>query len=56
MNEKRLPGAPWDERYIVRLLTRDGYDRVMANGYEYTREDKRQTGEALRLLHAEVRA
>jgi hypothetical protein len=48
---KELPGAPWAEAYIVRLLLKDGFDLVIANGYEYTRETKTRTQRALDVLN-----
>jgi len=51
---KELPGAPWAEAYIVKLL-KDGFDLVIANGYEYTRETKIRTQRALGVLNG-VRA
>lgn len=40
---KVLPGAPWDDGYILELLRDDGYDIVVANGYEYTLEGRQRT-------------
>lgn len=51
---KRLPGAPWDEAYILGLL-RGGWDAVVANGFQYTLvpEARVRTAEAARWLNGE---
>lgn len=51
MKVKELPGAPWDEAYVRDLLLDDGYDLVIANGFEYTRENKQRTDQARNLLN-----
>ncbi|MFY3742237.1 MAG: hypothetical protein HMLIMOIP_002701 [Candidatus Nitrosomirales archaeon] len=46
MRIKHLPGGPWDEQYVYRLLTgnRHGgkqqpYDIVIVDGVQYTLKD-----------------
>jgi hypothetical protein len=51
---KVLPGAPWDEYHILRLLECDGYDLVIANGFEYTLTSKEMTPLALQALKGEI--
>jgi len=51
MGTKELPGAPWDESYIAKLLTSGEFDLVVANGYEYTRSARTRTGRAVLLLN-----
>ena len=48
---KVLPGAPWDESYILDLLVKEGYDVVLANGWEYNREEKKRTPRARAALN-----
>jgi len=50
---KELPGAPWDEFYVASLLE-GGYDRVIANGYEYTLREKIHTNRAVQVLSGDV--
>ena len=52
---KELPGAPWDEAYVLELLSRRGWDVVVANGYEYTLhpEARVRTERAQRILNGE---
>lgn len=33
---KRLPGAPWNEAWILKLLRSGKWDAVVANGWQYT--------------------
>lgn len=54
MNVKTLPGAPWDEYHILRLLERDGFDLVIANGFEYTLKSKVATDRALQALRGNI--
>lgn len=47
---KRLPGAPWDEAYVLGLLRSGKWDAVVANGFQYTLvpEERVRTEEAAR--------
>lgn len=47
---KRLYGSPWSEAYVRELLESGDYDRVVANGYEWTRDGHVQTPFALMIL------